>query len=267
MSATGGTGGGMKTVVADQTAWPKLRVTGADRERFLQGMLTNDVAKLPPGGWLRAAILNAKGRVLAVVDVVREDDAFLLLAEPACAARAWDDLAKHAIMDDVTFTPVDLPAHRVWPDPDSVWTAPPIFAAPAAPSSGDEVEVRRIEAGLPRYGVDVSEDYFPFEANLERAISMTKGCYVGQEVVARAAARGHANKRLAGIQLSGEGPVAPGAAVSSPARPDAGTITSSTVSPVFGPIALAYLHKSSWDPGTALTIGDRTGVVVPIPLH
>jgi len=256
----------VNTVVADQGTWPKLRVTGADRERFLQGMLTNDVAKLPAGGWLRAAILNVKGRVVALVDAVREEEAFLLLAEPACASKAWDVLAKHAIIDDVTFTPVDSPAHRVWPDPDSVWTAPPIFSPPASPSSDEEVEIRRVEAGLPRYGLDVSEDYFPFEANLESAISMTKGCYVGQEVVARAHARGHANKRLAGIALAGDGPIAPGAPVSSAARPDAGTITSSVVSPIFGPIALAYLHKSSWDPGTPLTIGDRTGVVRDVPM-
>src|SRR5262245_34095116 len=176
----------MKTVIADQSAWPKLRVTGADRERFLQGMLTNDVAKLAPQGWLRAAILNVKGRVLAVVDVVREAEAFLLLAEPACAAQAWEVLAKHAIMDDVTFTPAEVAAHRVWTDPDAVWTAPPILSAADAPSADTDVEIRRVEGGLPRYGVDVSEEYFPFEANLERAISMTKGCYVGQEVVARA---------------------------------------------------------------------------------
>lgn len=257
----------MKLVVADQTGWPKLRVTGADRERFLQGMLTNDVAALPPGGWARAAILNVKGRVIAVLDVVKHEDAFVLLAEPACAQKAWDDLARHAIMDDVTFEPFEAPAHRHWPDPEQVWTAPPIFAAPGQPSADADVEIRRVEAGLPRYGVDVSEDYFPFEAHLDRAVSMTKGCYVGQEVVARAHTRGHANKRLVGITLAGEGPVAPGTPVASPARPDAGEVTSSVVSPVFGPIALAYVHKSSWDPGTGVTVGERSGVVHQLPFR
>jgi folate-binding protein YgfZ len=223
-------------------------------------MLTNDVTSAP---FVRAAVLNVKGRVLAIVDVVREADAFLVLSEPATAARVHEVFARHAIMDDVTFTPVELPAHRVWERPEDVWSAPPILAPPEAPSSDADVDIRRVEAGLPRYGVDVSEDHFPFEANLDTALSYTKGCYVGQEVVARAHARGHANRRLVGLRL--DGAVAAGAPVSSAARPDAGAVTSCVVSPDFGPIALAYVHKSSWDPGTAVRAGERAGVVASLP--
>jgi folate-binding protein YgfZ len=254
----------VRPVVADWTGWGKLRVGGADRVRFLQGMLTNDVGALAPGAWLRAAILSVKGRVLAIVDAIHEGETFLLVSETA--EKVHQLLDKHAIADDVSFTPVQLAMHRVWETPEAVWTAPPILAPPDAPSPPDAVEARRIEAGLPRYGVDVTEDHFPFEANLDRAISYTKGCYVGQEVVARAHARGHANKRLVGLRLEGEGAAATGAPVSSEARPDAGVVTSSIVSPDVGPIALAYVHKSSWDPGTRVTLaGGRGGVVTALP--
>src|SRR5262249_34468163 len=212
----------MERVIVDQSAWGQLLVTGLDRTRFLQGMLTNDVGQLEPGDWLRAAMLNVKGRVLALVDVVAEDDSYVVLTEPATAEAVRALFDKYAIADDVTFTREARPVHRVWESPEDVWTAPPVFAAAAAPSSVEDAEVRRLEAGLPRYGVDVSEDNFPFEANLDSAISYTKGCYIGQEVVARAHARGHANKRLVGLLLHGEGPVGRGAAVAAGGRAEAG---------------------------------------------
>jgi folate-binding protein YgfZ len=254
----------MNTVVVDQSGHGQLRVTGKDRQRFLQGMLTNDVSKLLAGEFCRAAILNVKGRVLALVDVWCEPDGYLVLTEAVTSDKVRDLLAKHAIMDDVTFTPVTLAVHRVWNIREDVWTAPPVFA-PAAGSPVEDVEIRRIEAGLPRYALDVTEDHFPFEANLERIISYTKGCYIGQEPVARAHSRGHANKRLVGIRLSGEGATVPGALVVSSARPDAGHVTSSVVSPDLGPIALAYVQKSSWDPGTAVEVAGRAGTVSALP--
>lgn len=252
----------MTTVVVDQSNWGQLRVTGADRTRFLQGMLTNDVAKLEPGGFLRAAALNVKGRVLAIVDVLREDDSYVVVTEPATATKVRELLDRYAIADDVTFTSEARPLHRVWPNAAAVWTAPPIFSA--ATAVGD-AELRRIEAGIPRYGVDVSEDNFPFEANLDSAISYTKGCYIGQEVVARAHARGHANKRLVGLCVDASEPLAPGTAIDAVSRPAAGIVTSSARSPSLGVIALAYLHRSVWDAGSEVRIGDRPAVVATLP--
>jgi folate-binding protein YgfZ len=240
-------------VIAGQDDWGKLRVGGADRVRFLQGMLTNDVAKLAPGAFLKAAILNVKGRVLAVVDAIAEEASFLILTEAITAAKVKDIFVRHAIADDVTFDDVSSPLHRVWASPADVWTAPPVLTA-ATSSPEDEIELRRVEGGLPRYGADVSEDYFPFEAHLDAAISHTKGCYVGQEVVARATARGHANKRLMGVKLD-----AP--RVAGDKLGDKATITSAVVSPDFGPIALAYVHKTVWDPGVKLD----GGTVVALP--
>lgn len=260
------------SVIVDQSGWGQLELTGGDRVRFLQGMVTNDIAGIPPGGFRRAAILNVKGRVLAIVDIVDEGERLWVLTEPVTADKVHQLLDRHAIADDVVFTRVARPVHRVWRSADDVWTAPPIFAPPPSPGAPAaeaeaELEILRVEAGLPRYGVDVSEEYFPFEAHLEPAISMTKGCYIGQEVVARAHARGHANKLLRGLRLSGDGPAPPGATIAAAAREDAGKVTSSVISPRFGPIALGYVHKSAWDPGTAVRVGDRPATVVELPFH
>jgi tRNA-modifying protein YgfZ len=256
----------MKTLNVDQSGWGQLRMTGDDRVRFLQGMCTADVAKLPVGGWCRASILNPKGRVISIVDVVKEGDHLLLLCEPVLADKTREILERHALMDEVELEPVALPLHRVWATPADVWAAPPILApCPAPAASDDEVEVRRIEGGLPRYGVDVSEDHFPFESPLARAIDYEKGCYVGQEPVYRVYSKGSANKTLRGLALEGDTPVAAGAKVAHPARENAGAVTSAAVSPDFGSIALAYLHRTVWEPGGQVTVDGRPARVVELP--
>jgi folate-binding protein YgfZ len=258
----------MDTVIVDQSAWGQLVVTGGDRARFLQGMFTNDVAGLARGAWCRAAILTVKGRVVAVADVLNEGDTYFLVTEPVTADKLRAHLDKHAIADDVAFERVQRPLHRVWDSVEAVWTAPLVFAAPAAASPAEAVEARRIEAGLPSYGVDVSEDDFPFEANLDRGISYAKGCYVGQEVVVRTKDRGQVKRKLVGLRFtSSTEPAPPGTIVSGPERADAGRVTSSIISPRLGPIALAYLHHSLWAPGTTVRAGDRDGTVSPLPFQ
>jgi len=253
------------SVIVDQSGWGLLRATGADRARFLQGMLSNDVAGLAPGAWCRSVALNVKGRVLAVVDAVNEGDAYLLITEAITGDKLRQLLERHAIADDVEFAPVERAVHRVWDSPAAVWSAPPVFEArPGSPAT--EIEIRRVEAGLPRYGVDVSEDYFPFEANLERTLSFQKGCYIGQEVVVRATTRGGAKKKLVGLRFVEDGtPVAPGAIVSAEGRDEAGLVTSSVISPTLGAIALAYLHHSAWAPGTRVRAGGRAAEVCGLP--
>jgi len=251
-------------VIVDQSSWGLVRASGGDRARFLQGMFTNDVGGLAPGAWCRAAVLSVKGRVLAVADVLNEGDSFLMITEPVTGEKLQQVLEKHAIADDVELVRVERAVHRVWDSIEAVWTAPPVLAARAG-SPPEAIEIRRVEAGLPRYGVDVSEDYFPFEANLERALSFDKGCYVGQEVVVRATTRGGAKKKLVGLKLGAGDPVAAGAAVSGPDKPDAGVVTSAVVSPCFGPIALAYLHHTLWTPGTRVQVAGREVEVCGLP--
>jgi aminomethyltransferase len=109
----------------------------------------------------------------------------------------------------------------------------------------------------------MGEDRLPIEANIQDAVSFTKGCYLGQEVIARATNLGHINRRLVGLVLDGDAPAARGAKLSSPSRPEAGFITSSVRSRRLGrPIALGYVHRTLWDPGTKLKLDDGRDVTV-----
>jgi folate-binding protein YgfZ len=252
----------MGAVVLDQSAWAQLRATGSDRVRFLQGMLSNDVAGLAVGDWCRATMLSVKGRVLALVDACNEGDAVVLITEAAFGQKLHDLLDRHLIADDVTLTPQQQPLHRVWDSAAAVWTAPPVWATRAGSPSA-ALEALRVEAGLPRYGVDVSEEHFPFEANLARALSFGKGCYAGQEVVVRATTRGGAKKKLLGLRLDQVVPV--GTRLVDEGGVDVGQLTSVATSPRLGNIALGYVHHSRWAPGTVLAAGAATAHVSELP--
>ncbi len=137
-------------------------------------------------------------------------------------------------------------------------------AAGAEAVSAEAAEVLRIEAGIPRFGVDMDEETIPLEAGIEgRAISLTKGCYVGQEVIIRVLHRGHGKvaRKLVGITLeSGAAPSA-GAPITVDGR-SVGRITSATLSPARGvPIALGYVHREFAAPGTAVLVVETPGVV------
>jgi folate-binding protein YgfZ len=127
----------------------------------------------------------------------------------------------------------------------------------------DAAEVVRVERGRPRYGVDLDDTVIPQEAGLnERAVSFTKGCYVGQETVARLHYRGKPNRHLRGLRLSA--PVAPGAELRLGERV-VGTVGSAVVSPRHGPIALALVRREA-DPGATVALdGDVTATVVALP--
>jgi folate-binding protein YgfZ len=135
---------------------------------------------------------------------------------------------------------------------------------------GEEAqEILRIEAGVPRYGVDFTEDNLLLEVGLDNAVSFTKGCYLGQEVVERIRSRGHVNKKLVGLALNGHEPVAAGDAISA-GNKGVGNITSSVQSPALGrPIGLGYVHKDFWALGTELFIKHAgaavTATVVKLP--
>jgi folate-binding protein YgfZ len=117
-------------------------------------------------------------------------------------------------------------------------------------------EVLRVESGRPRYGVDLDETVIPQEAGLnERAVSFSKGCYVGQETVARLHYKGKPNRHLRGLRLSE--PLAPGAPLLLGER-EVGRLTSSVVSPRLGPIGLALVRREA-EPGATLAAGDGDG--------
>ncbi len=118
------------------------------------------------------------------------------------------------------------------------------------------VEAARVEAGRPLCGVDMDESTLPQEANLEalNAISYTKGCYTGQEIVARLHFRGHVNKRVVGLRVDGSAVPAAGTPVLGSEGKEVGDIRSSVMSPRFGPIALAMIRREL-NPGDVVNVG------------
>lgn len=147
-----------------------------------------------------------------------------------------------------------------------------LVAAGALALSDSDAEVLRVEAGRPRMGVDFDEERLPQEAALDDALCFTKGCFLGQEVVVRLRDRGQLNRRLVGLRLSGQSVPAAQAKLSHPSRPQAGELTSVVLSSRLGPIALGYVHRMCWEPGTSLAVTDAAGqplgctaIVTPLP--
>jgi folate-binding protein YgfZ len=129
-------------------------------------------------------------------------------------------------------------------------------------------EAVRVESGVPLFGRDMDEDTIPLEAGIEaRAISFSKGCYVGQEVIIRVLHRGHGRvaRKLVGLTLDSE-PVPEAGAIIRSGNREIGRVTSSTASPALKrPIALAYVQRDFIEPGTTVTVGDQNATVTALP--
>ena len=139
-----------------------------------------------------------------------------------------------------------------------------LLSGGAAEGTEEAAEIVRVERGRPRYGLDLDENVIPQEAGLnERAVSFTKGCYVGQETVARLHYRGKPNRHLRGLRLSE--PVEAGAVLRLGEK-EVGRVTSPVVSPAHGPIALALVRRQA-APGDTVTVGDDgvTATVSELP--
>jgi glycine cleavage system T protein len=136
------------------------------------------------------------------------------------------------------------------------------------PCGVEALESLRIEAGIPRYGQELGEDTLPLEAGLYNALSFTKGCYVGQEIVERARSRGHVNWKLVGLIV--DSPVPPGAGekLTSEGK-EVGEVTSACVSPTLGKtLALAYVRREVSEPGNKLNfLSGVTAEVASLPFY
>ena len=256
-------------ISVDRTTWGRLRVTGDDRVRFLQGLTTINASALAEGTHAWGAILSPKGRVLSVIDLTHIGETFVIACEASLADKTREILERYAVMDDVAFEPLTGPAHQVWDAPAGVWTAPIVSADGSGnpgdlllrPESDPEVERLRIRAGFLRYGVDVDEDHFPFETPLARFLDYGKGCYVGQEPVFRVHAQGNAARMLRGLAIEGTSPIAAGTALTAPAK---GSVTSS-IADGDATRALAYLHRTCWEPGGTVEVDGRKAKVYELP--
>ena len=277
--------------LVDRSARGKLLLTGAEAAEFLQGQITNDVEALAPGQGCYAALLTHKGKMRGDMRVLRGEDWIWIDTEPAVlpalvhtvtmyglgrdvrhadvtserallslvgpAARAALEreppAAEHAFVagDHGLYVTTDLGVDVICAAED----ADAVRSGLAVEEASEEVaECLRIESGRPRYGLDLDADTIPQEADLnERAVSFTKGCYVGQETVARLHYKGKPNRHLRGLRLSEPAthgdPVALGERV-------VGTVGSTCVSPRHGPIALAVLRREA-APGDTVLVGEE----------
>ncbi len=180
------------------------------------------------------------------------------LADDEHAHRAGE-IAGHAVRLIATDVGVDVLCDA--DDSEAVRAA--LLAAGATAVSDDAAEILRVERGRPRYGRDVDDSTIPQEAGLnDRAVSFTKGCYVGQETVARLFYRGKPNRHLRGLKLSE--PVPSGAQLRLGERV-VGTLASSLVSPAHGPIALALVRREAAPGDTVSVDGGATATIVELP--
>jgi len=135
----------------------------------------------------------------------------------------------------------------------------------ATPVGFTALEVLRVERGTPRFGADMDEKTIPLEANLQRAIHYQKGCYIGQEVIARATFRGHVNRHLVGLRFAGPAPAIRTELFTGDRR--VGWVTSVVESPRLGTIGLGYAHRDVDQPGTELVLagGTARATIAPLP--
>jgi folate-binding protein YgfZ len=143
------------------------------------------------------------------------------------------------------------------------------LGAGAALLTGDAADALRIEAGTPVFGIDMTEETIPLEAGIaDRAISMTKGCYVGQEVIVRILHRGHGRvvRRLMGLEMAEDRAPAAGVELFEGEKP-VGRVTSAAMSPGLGhAVALAYLHRDVAEPGQRVSVGAPGGPTATVVL-
>ncbi|HXE79810.1 MAG TPA: glycine cleavage T C-terminal barrel domain-containing protein [Vicinamibacterales bacterium] len=235
--------------------------------RFDQSLFTEDVRILDRSDELRTIGVYGPGAGPALASALAEAGAPGDLPSPnrhTSSAVEGGDLVVLATDRG------GIPGFHVFGPPQMVETiAASAIARGAVPLGVLAAESLRIEAGLPRFGTDMTDDTIPLEAGIEkRAISMTKGCYVGQEVIVRILHRGHGRvaRRLVGLHIDGTAVPDPGARLVHDER-DVGFVTSAVVSPRLGPIGLAYVHRDFIQPGTQLRLeGDGRSVTVsPLP--
>jgi aminomethyltransferase len=162
-----------------------------------------------------------------------------------------------------------MDAYEIWVAPEhaeKVWQA--LTGAGAVPAGSDALEMYRIARGVPRYGVDLRERDLPQETGQEHALHFTKGCYIGQEIVERIRARGNVHRTFIGFEVEG-GPPQPGTKVRAGDK-DVGEITSSARVPFPSgerTLALGYLRREVAAPGTAVQIGEQSGIVKTFPFE
>jgi aminomethyltransferase len=290
-------------------------ITGRDRVRWLNGMVTNNIRDLAPRHGVYAFILNAQGHILGDLYVFNRGESLLAEIDRSQVEALLPLLKRYIIMDKVEiedlssemsvigvaghhsaevlasigFDPAlsslefvearlnDVPVTLVRGDNPCVPNFELLVTTEQADSlinnlkqagaemvSNQSLETFRILCGIPKFGQDIRERTLPQETGQDRALSFTKGCYIGQEIVERIRARGAVHRMFSGFTLEGAVPSA-GTKIQSEGR-DVGELTTVAAAPIKGKqVALGFLRKEFAGGDKVLTAGEAKVSAVPLP--
>jgi folate-binding protein YgfZ len=278
-----------------------LLLTGRDRQSFLQGQVTNDILSLVPNQGCYAFQCDATGHVLSDMRIFCGAQFLLLDIEPGFGPVVQANLEKHLVMERVKIAPyetrnfllwgedINHPKHEFSPLTEGIGheeeneigmvtkllpvpaftlysAQKPAFLEGSTYEARDEedIEILRIEAGIPRYGRDMDAKVLaPETGQAHRAIHYKKGCYIGQEIIARIDARGHINRGFVGFALSETVPDQTPVIVSGK---EVGRVTSSCFSPTLQRhIGLGYIRNEHGERGTVLEILGKEARITSLP--
>jgi folate-binding protein YgfZ len=252
----------------------RVRITarGRDRVRFMHNITSNDVKSMTPGSSCYAFLLTPQGRIQADLYLVAYEEHFLIDTEPELSEKVLQHLRKYKVADQVEFEDVTettasfgvegpgaaglkihdaqaegisytgQPGFRIYcADAEKAAVIARLESAGVHTASPEDAAVVRIENGRPLYGIDITDTTLPQETQQLQALSFTKGCYIGQEIVERIRARGHVNRLLERIELDTTDAPAPGTIVTWNGRE--AQVTSTVYSPGLGKVVgLAYVR-------------------------
>jgi folate-binding protein YgfZ len=301
----------------------RISLTGGDRVRWLNGMVTNNIRDLASGHGVYAFLLNPQGRILGDMTVYNLGESLIVETDRSQVEKIVATFDHYIIMDDVevadvseqqtalglagpraravlNISGIEVPnlqplqmitpqcncdcgcvqctvirvedgleeSYEVWLAPKDVhqtWQA--LIAAGATPVGSEALEMQRIVAGVPLYGVDIHERDLPQETEQTRALNFNKGCYVGQEIVERIRSRGNVHRTFTGFVVEGEAAIAPRAKIIADGK-EVGEVTSAAiVHPPSGAqtVALGYIRREVGLPRCEVTIGSYTATVTQLP--
>jgi folate-binding protein YgfZ len=303
----------------------RISLTGGDRVRWLNGMVTNNIRDLAVGRGVYAFLLNPQGRILGDMTVYNLGETLLVETDRSQVEKIVATFDHYIIMDDVEVTDVsqqqtalglagpraravlnisgiEVPnlgalqtitprcncdcgcvectvirgedgaeeSYEIWLAPKDVYkTWQALVAAGATPVGSEALEMERIVAGIPLYGVDIRERDLPQETEQMRALNFNKGCYVGQEIVERIRSRGNVHRKFTGFLVEGATAIAAGAKIVSDEK-EVGEITSVAVLHTASgerTVTLGYIRREVGMPGREVTIGAAKAAVIQLPME
>jgi folate-binding protein YgfZ len=309
----------------------KISLTGGDRVRWLNGMVTNNIRDLAAGSGVYAFLLNPQGHILGDLYAFNRGESIVVDTDRSQAEKILATFDHYIIMDDVEVAnmsekvtalgvagpkarevlkasgiaiprgetqkmrPLDIvdvkcecdcecldctivrgedeahESYEIWLAPSMVrktWDA--LVAHGATPVGFEALELQRIAAGIPLYGVDIRERDLPQETEQGRALNFSKGCYVGQEIVERIRSRGAVHRKFTGFLAEGAGTSISAGATIIAAEKEVGEITSAVSLRFAGgekTIALGYIRREVGVPGREVMIGAAKGIVAQLPFE